>query len=126
MLKASQKKKFGVLIRGANYHFEAQGKTVRYGFYVTRLVIARDARSAEKQALNLIRRDAKLRKRILNPKSDSPMLYIERLAELSSWGGMKPTGSGYAFFQEARTSRKKLRKAGENKQSEQRKGRKRK
>ena len=68
------------------------------GFYTTRCVSASDPIKAEYKAMELIRRDPKLRRSVWNARTDPPMMHAAEVREVESFAPLKPPGTGYAFF----------------------------
>jgi hypothetical protein len=85
-----------VLLNGQNFHLLVDGEPTRVGFYATRLVDAEDAYAAELAAVQTVRDDARFG-HILNPRSDSPMIFAEEVARVAdSDAGAAP--GGYTFY----------------------------
>ena len=95
-------KKYFVLVYGRNFRlpFRVRRTTaVRLtGFYTTRCVVAADAVEAEYKAMELIRRDAKLRRSVRNSRTDPPIMHAAEIREVDTFAPLKPPGSGYVFF----------------------------
>ena len=70
------------------------------GFYTTRFVEADLPEEAESRAVQLVREDFKLREAVLNGKTDPPMIYLQEIALLKSFKGIKLPGAGYTFYEE--------------------------
>ena len=70
------------------------------GFYTTRFVEADSPEVAEKLSVELIKNDTELQNSVLNDRSDPPMIYLESLEELNSFGDNNVPGSGYTFYPE--------------------------
>jgi hypothetical protein len=81
------------------------------GFYTTRFVVAALPEEAESLAVQLVREDSKLRKMVHNEKSDPPKIYLQEIALIKSFKGIKLPGTGYTFYEEKRKvkGRSKLR-----------------
>ena len=90
-------KKYKVFIHGENFLIKFEGEIVPTGFYVTRLVEAKDEEEAELKAIEMVRKDKSI-KNVKNSKDDPPMLYVEELAEVESFGDLKPPGTGFIFY----------------------------
>jgi hypothetical protein len=73
------------------------------GFYTTRFVEAETPEGAEDLAVQQIRGDDKLRKTVINDKSDPPMIYAEEIIMLETFEGIKLPGTGYTFFYDDET-----------------------
>lgn len=91
------------MLEGKNFILELEGTIRKYGFYTTRFVEAENPEKAELYAVQLIKEDEKIRKNVKNPKSDPPMLFLEKLEEVSSFEGVKLPGTGYTFFPDDET-----------------------
>ena len=78
------------------------------GFYTAVHVRARNTKEAELRALDVIRRDKKLRASVRNPKSDPAGMFVDEIVELRSFKGCRIPRSGFAFYQDRgpRTKRK--------------------
>lgn len=76
------------------------------GFYTTRFVEAETPEKAEDLAVRQIRGDDKLRKAVINDKSDPPMIYAEEIEMLETFEGIKLPGTGYTFFYDDETQGK--------------------
>ena len=70
------------------------------GFYATRFVEAESPEQAEYLSFKLIKNDSNLKETVLNDQADPPMIYLENLNELSSFGDNAVPGSGYSFYLE--------------------------
>ena len=92
--------KFKVFVNGRNYWVNLDSERRRFGFYTTRFVEAANPEEAEERAVQLLREDAALTSAILNEASDPPMLYVEEIVELVSLDGVKPPGTGRAWYRE--------------------------
>lgn len=90
------RKPYRVLINGANFLLDFDGKREKHGFYTTRWVLANDDASAEAAAVLEMRNDSKLKGLILNDKDDPPLLHVKDINEDES---LKPP-IGFAFYQE--------------------------
>ena len=90
--------KYSVFIRGENLFIEIDGKIGRYGFYTTRYVEAEDENAATSIVLELIQKE--LAKVSLNDSTDAPLLEMEEIQEIESFGDIKPPGSGFSLFKE--------------------------
>ena len=76
------------------------------GFYTTRFVEAETPEKAEDLAVQQVRGDDKLRKTVINDKSDPPMIYAEEIVMLETFEGIKLPGTGYTFFYDDETQGK--------------------
>ena len=93
-------KKFRVLLRGENFLLDMDGTVKSTGFYTTVFVEARDADEAELSAVEVIRKDDRLRQCVLNERPDPPMLYAEEVDELTRFDGPAHQSLGYTFYEE--------------------------
>jgi len=92
-------KKFRVLLHGENFLFTTEdGRPQVHGFYTTRWVEAENAEAAELAAVELVRSDPGLVEATVNPRDDSPMIYLADLRELADFDGVSPPGAGYTFY----------------------------
>jgi hypothetical protein len=85
---------YRVYLRGENFLLVIDGTPTRLGFYTTRFVQASDRDGAELLAVDLIRRE--LENRIRNERSDSPMIFAEKIDVVD--GVVPQISSGFAFF----------------------------
>ena len=91
-------KKYRVLIEGKNFLVKIESKIELHGFFTTRFIEARHETEAEKIALDLIRDE--LKDVVLNERSDPPMMYIDKIDELISFGDNLVPGAGFTWFLE--------------------------
>ena len=95
-------KKYLVLVYGRNFRMSIQGRrriAIKLtGFYTTRCVVANDSIDAEYKAMELIRRDSKLKRSVHNPRTDPPIMNVVQIREVDTFAPFKPPGSGYVFF----------------------------
>jgi hypothetical protein len=95
-------KKYRVLVKGRNFRllFQERRKTVTKitGFYTTRCVVASDPVAAELRAVDLIRRDSKLKQSVRNSRADPPIMDVIEIEEVEAFAPLKPPGTGYVFF----------------------------
>src|SRR5262245_32714280 len=89
-------KYYRVFIRGDNFILDMDGEPSRVGFYTTRFVQAKSAAGAEVLAVDLIRHDKKLRG-VHNLRSDPPLIFAEKISEVST-DDVPDIAAGYAFF----------------------------
>ena len=90
--------KYRVFVEGKNFIVKIENKIDRYGFFTTRFIEAKHAQDAEKISLDLIRDE--LKDVVLNEKPDPPMLYINEIDELESFGDHLVPGKGFTWFEE--------------------------
>ena len=93
-------KKYKVFLNGKNFWMKADGQPKLKGFYTTRFVEADTPEKAENLAVQLIREDPKLRKAVINEKTDPPMIYAEDIELLRTFEGVRVPGAGYTFYEE--------------------------
>jgi hypothetical protein len=91
-------KKYKVFVRGQNFLLNLDGKAAKVGFYTTRFVEAQNDHKAEENAISTLRNDPDLRDRVLNEKTDAPMLFAEEIEELDSFDGLTLPGTGFSFY----------------------------
>lgn len=93
-------KKYRILLEGKNFLINSDEGPNRMGFYTTRYVEAENREDAEKRSVELIKNDPKLKDVMLNIRSDPPMIYLEKIEEISSFDGVDKTNTGYTFYPE--------------------------
>jgi hypothetical protein len=98
---ARPRKKYLVLVHGRNFGLAWQERrrsvTKITGFYTTRCVVAADPADAERQAIELIHTDSKLRRSVRNSSTDPPLMFVNEIREVDSFAPLRAPGSGYAF-----------------------------
>ena len=94
-------RKFSVKLRGQNFlvSIPDRGET-KCGFYTTRFVEAADEREAEFAAVDQLRARRSLRDAVRNPADDPPRIFLEDIAELSSFDGIESLDQGLAWYPE--------------------------
>jgi hypothetical protein len=94
--------KYRVLVYGRNFllAFEERRRTIirRTGFYTWRCVTAANPRQAEYRAMDMIRRDRKLRETVKNPRTDPPIMHALEIRRLRADAPYSVSGTGYTFF----------------------------
>jgi hypothetical protein len=103
---------YRVEITGRNFHllWEASGggtRVRRVGFHTTVHVRARNVSEAELRAVSILRRDKSLRASIRNPKSSPARLFVDGIEELRSFKGCRLPRTGFAFYGERSSARKR-------------------
>jgi hypothetical protein len=93
-------KKFEIMIEGKNFLIRIDDEIRRVGFFTTRFVEANNAAAAEGRALDLVRDE--LRDRVLNERTNPPMMFIKRMDEVSSFGDRSVPGKGFSWYPEDR------------------------
>ena len=53
---------------------------------------------AERQAIDLIRQDSKLRRSVKHSPANPPLMFTVDIAEVDRFAPLKPPGTGYLFF----------------------------
>jgi hypothetical protein len=94
--------KYLVLVYGRNFRFpfhERRTTVIKLtGFYTTRCVVASGPVEAEYKAMDIIRRDSKLRRSVRNPRTDPPIMHALEVRQVESFAPLKAPGTGYVFF----------------------------
>lgn len=101
------KNRYRVELHGRNFllRFPDPGQQKKkHGFYTTRDVQAESFEDAEMKAVELVRSEDRITSITINPKDDSPMLYVENIRLL---GDEEETinNSGYTYYPEDDDSR---------------------
>jgi hypothetical protein len=93
-------KKYTVRVEGRNYLVKSldDNKEEKLGFFTARFVEANNKKEAENIALNLIREE--LHDKIINKRDNPPMLYVEDIDEVSSFGDNIVPGKGFTWYPE--------------------------
>lgn len=91
-------KKYRVFVEGMNFLIEFDNKPSKYGFYTTRFVEAIDPTDAENKAMEMLR--VELINVVLNEQTDSPIMLVEEIDELQSFGDVLIPGAGFSWFPE--------------------------
>ncbi len=73
-----------VRLKGRNFLIDGDEGPRKKRFYSTRLVEAEDPKRAETLALEFIRNDTRLQNTVLNEVSDSPVISLESVKEISA------------------------------------------
>ena len=96
------RKKYLVRVHGRNFRLAWQERrrsvTKITGFYTTRCVVAANPADAERQAIDLIRQDSKLRRSVKNSPANPPLMFTIDIVEVDTFAPLKPPGTGYLFF----------------------------
>jgi len=92
--------KFRVKIHGHNFLLELEGVRRRMGFYTQVFTEAEDADEAEVRALDVLRKDSKLRDGMLNGPDDRPSMSVEGIERIHSFAGWALPRTGLAFYAE--------------------------
>ena len=88
------------MVWGRNFLVRVENEVRKHGFYATRFVEARDEGEAESKIIEMLRNDAVLVALTRNERSDPPMMYVEEIEELKSFGKFNVPGSGFTWYQE--------------------------
>ena len=88
------------MLEGKNFLINSDEGPTKMGFYTTRFVEAESPKEAENLSVELIKNDSNLTDSVLNEQADPPMIYLDNLDELSSFGDNTVPGSGYTFYLE--------------------------
>ncbi|MCA1592796.1 MAG: hypothetical protein LC754_09135 [Acidobacteria bacterium] len=95
--------KYRVLINGENFLLNFDRQLQKLGFYVTRVVDARNPEEAELAAVNLVREDSRLKDNVLNERDDPPMLYADEIEEIEESEGEENVDTGFSWFTDGET-----------------------
>jgi hypothetical protein len=95
--------KYRVLISGENFLLNFDGQVQKLGFYVTRVVDAQNPNDAELAAVDLVRRDSRLKGNVLNQSDDPPMLYAEEIEEVEESSDGENVDTGFSWFTDGET-----------------------
>ncbi len=93
--------KYKVLINGANFLIEMDGRIAKYGFFTTRFVEATDADAAENTAVQMIRETQRLRDLVRNAPDDPPVMDVTDITEMESFDGIRNLEPGFAWYEES-------------------------
>lgn len=89
-------RKYRVLINGENFLLNFDGRVQKMGFYTNRFVEADNPEDAEQVAIEMMRREDKLKQIVLNDQNDPPKLFVEEIAEVEQL----ETQQGLSFYSE--------------------------
>jgi hypothetical protein len=92
--------KFKVALRGQNFLLRDAGSRRTRGFYTTRFVEADTPEQSELIAVQLIQDDQDVIGITVNPRDDSPMIFVDEIVEIPSFDGYLVPGAGYSWFPE--------------------------
>jgi len=91
--------KYSVELNGRDMLIRVEkGELKKHGFYTSRLVEAPDEETAELMAVDLLK--AEYREVLSNTKDDPPVVYVEEIVELESFGDNPVPGEGAAWYPE--------------------------
>ena len=88
---------FSVSLKGENFWLDVEGAPSRMGFFTTRYVMAESEKDAENKAVQMLRDDPKFEK-LLNDKSDPPMVFCESIENVDPFDPDTVVQQGYAFY----------------------------
>lgn len=89
-------KKYKVLVEGANFLITFDDETSKHGFFTTRFVEARTEEEAESETIEMLR--VELEEVVKNDQADSPVMFIDEIVELDSFGDFPVPGTGFVWF----------------------------
>ena len=93
-------KKYKVLVEGVNFLIAVDREIRKYGFFTTRFVEAWNKNEAEARVIDMLR--AELKTVVQNEKSDSPIIFVEEIQELETFGKFQVPGAGFAWYPDER------------------------
>ena len=96
----NEMKKYRVMVEGINFLIRVDTETMKHGFFTTRFVEARDEDEAESKVVEMLR--VELKTLVQNEQSDSPMMFVEEIEELESFGEFKVPGAGFSWYPDRR------------------------
>src|SRR5262245_51446882 len=91
-------RKFKILVHGENLLVHLDGKLVRAGFYVTRVVSAETAKQAESSVIREVMTLPKLQDSLIRDPSNPPAFVVEKTEEISGSHPLEETPSGLVFY----------------------------
>ena len=89
-------KKYKVRVQGTNFLIRVDTEPTKLGFFTTRFVEAQDEQEAENRRIDSLR--VELKELVENDKSDSPMMFVEEIEELESFGEFRVPGTGFTWY----------------------------
>lgn len=89
-------KKYRILVEGANFLITVDDETSKHGFFTTRFVEARTEEEAEHETIEMLR--VELADVVQNDQADSPVMFIDEIVELDSFGDFLVPGGGFTWF----------------------------
>ncbi len=92
--------KYKVLINGANFLIDMDGRIAKYGFFTTRFVEALDAGAAENAAVQMIRETQRLRDLVRNAPDDPPVMNVIGITKMESFDGIENLELGFVWYEE--------------------------
>lgn len=91
-------KKYKILIEGRNCLIVLDAEVKRCGFYCTRFIEAEDTHAAGQVAIELIREE--LKGIICNDLSSPPLMRVDEIQEVASFGDNLTPGKGFTWYLE--------------------------
>lgn len=88
------------MVEGINFLIGVDNEIRKYGFFTTRFVEAWDKDEAEASVIDMLR--VELKALVQNEKSDSPMMFVEEIQELETFGEFPVPGVGFAWYLDKR------------------------
>jgi hypothetical protein len=93
-------KKYKVMVEGVTFLIGMDSEIRKYGFFTTRFVEAWDKDEAEARVMEMLR--VELKTLVQNEKADSPMMFVEEIEELETFGEYNVPGAGFAWYPDER------------------------
>lgn len=91
--------KYRVCIHGKNFLMKSDKKEAgKVCFDTIRYVEAKDAKTAEIKAIEIIRGDSHLKQSIMNQKSDPPLVFVDSLAEVEEYDENNLITTAFRFY----------------------------
>ena len=114
--RTARTRKFAVVVKGRNFLIEIEGerrvvKPKKVGFFTVVHLAARNPRTAALKAIDLLRKDKRLRRSTRNRIEDPPTMEVAAIQELKSLEGRRRPRSGFCFYPERRSRRNPRRSA---------------
>ncbi len=88
------------MVEGVNFLIGVGSEVRKHGFFTTRFVEAWDKREAEARVMDMLR--VELKTLVQNENSDSPVMFVEEIEELETFGEFKVPGAGFAWYPDER------------------------
>ena len=88
------------MVEGVNFLIGMDSEIRKYGFFTCRFVEAWDKDEAEAKVIEMLR--VELKTLVQNEKSDSPMMFLEEIEELETFGEFKVPGAGFTWYPDER------------------------
>lgn len=87
------------MIEGQNIYLN-RGQIARMGFFTTRWVEAKNAQDAETFAVEHVKAELAKLNVLCNLPNDPPVISIEQIREVSSFGDSIVPGKGFTFYED--------------------------